>query len=121
MRTDPLLQLVNAVLTDLKAIDITTLNVQAHTTVTDYMVIATGNSGRHVQALADKLHLALEIQEHPPEGIEGDRDQEWILLDLGSVVVHLMQKETREYYQLEKLWAPRWQVPEAPSTFSMAR
>ena len=89
---------------DLKGRDITVLDVAEKSTVTDIMVICSGNSKRHVQSIAE--HVATEAKHAgmKPLGIEGQDTGEWILVDLGDVVVHVMQDDSRDFYQLEKLW-----------------
>jgi ribosome-associated protein len=90
---------------DMKAENITTLNVTEKSSVTDYMVICTGNSKRHVSSIAN--HVANEVKKMglTPFGIEGTRDGEWVVLDMGTSMLHVMQEEQRELYQLEKLWS----------------
>ncbi len=99
-----LLALARGALEDGKAKDLVVLDVQAMTTVTDYMLICTGTSQRHVKSLAENLALAAKAAGHPP-GIEGLDEGEWVLVDLGAVIVHVMQQQTRAFYQLEKLWS----------------
>lgn len=104
-------QLVNLAvktLEDGKAENIQTLDVRKLTSMTDYMVIATGRSSRQVKALAEHVAEAARQIKHRPLGIEGEQAAEWVLVDLSDVIVHVMQAEAREFYQLEKLWeAPR--------------
>lgn len=95
--------LVNA-LEDLKADNIKVLDVSNLTSVTDIMIIATGRSNRQVRALAEKLVETAKENKLPPLGMEGQQQGEWILVDLGDIIVHVMQPAARDYYQLEKLW-----------------
>ncbi len=92
-------------LEDMKASDITVLDVSKITSITDNMIIASGRSSRHVKSLADKTIEAAKGKDIEVIGSEGYQQGEWILIDLGNVVVHVMQPAIREYYQLEKLWA----------------
>jgi ribosome-associated protein len=98
-------KLVVSTLEDMKASDITVLDVSKITSITDNMIIATGRSSRHVKSLADKTIEAAKENGAEIIGSEGYQQGEWILVDLGNVVVHVMQPTIREYYQLEKLWA----------------
>ena len=101
-----LLRQVRADLEELKAEDVEVLDVRELTDVTDYMVVATGRTSRHVRAITEKVALAAKHRGVPPLGVEGEREGEWILVDLCDVIVHVMQPDTRELYQLEKLWSP---------------
>ncbi len=105
MHIDALKTLVIDALEDLKAQDIAVLDVSRLTSVTDLMVVASGTSSRHVAALADNVVQAAKEQGIPPLGIEGESGADWVLVDLGNLVVHMMLPETRQLYDLERLWA----------------
>ena len=98
-------RLITDTMEDLKAQDVQTLDVRALTTMTDYMIIASGRSDRQVKAIADKVIEAAKTRKIRPLGVEGQQQAEWILIDFGDVIAHVMHPDTREYYQLEKLWA----------------
>ena len=83
------------------------IDVSALTTITDYMVIASGRSSRQVKALTARVVEAARDRGVKPIGIEGETTGEWVLIDFGDVIVHTMQPETRAFYQLEKLWDQR--------------
>ncbi|MCY1290920.1 Ribosomal silencing factor RsfS [compost metagenome] len=104
MQNEQLVKLAIAALEDLKGQDITTIDVREKTSVTDFMVIASGTSSRHVKALADNVLEKVKEQGVRPIGSEGLDSGEWALLDLGDVVVHVMQVATRQFYDLERLW-----------------
>lgn len=114
MNNETLKQLVIDALEDLKAVNISVLDVREMTTVTDVMVIASGNSNRHVSSLADSVVMAAKKAGTPPLGVEGAREGEWVLVDLGSVVVHVMQPSVRDFYNLEKLWSSVAEAREHP-------
>ena len=105
MNSEELSELVTDALEDLKGQDIVRLDVSAMTTVTDYMVVASGTSNRHVKALADAVAEKAKAAGHRPSGVEGEDGGEWILLDLGDTLVHVMLPRVREFYNLEKLWS----------------
>lgn len=113
MQTDDLKRLVEATLDDMKARDIVSIDVHERSSVTDYMVIVSGTSQRHVQSIADAVAREAKSAGQQPLGIEGAQAGEWVLVDLGDVVVHVMQAQTREFYQLQRMW-------EAPSTEATA-
>ncbi len=94
-------------LDDGKAVDIRTLDVREMTIITDFMVIASGRSNRQVKALLERVVEAARAVGAEVLGIEGARQGEWVLVDLGGVVIHIMRPEAREFYQLEKLWGAR--------------
>lgn len=104
METDKLTDLVVTALDDLKGQQITVLDVSSLTAMTDRMVIASGRSSRQVKSLAENVVVRAKAAGLRPRGIEGEKESEWILVDLGDVLVHVMQAQTRAYYQLEKLW-----------------
>jgi ribosome-associated protein len=100
----PLATLVTTALDDLKGQQITVLDVRHLTSVTDTMVVASGRSDRHVRALADTVVETCAQAGVRPIGVEGQKSGEWVLVDLGDVVVHVMLPRVREFYNLEKLW-----------------
>jgi ribosome-associated protein len=100
----PLATLVTTALDDLKGQQITVLDVRHLTSVTDTMVVASGRSDRHVRALADTVVEECAKAGVRPIGVEGQKSGEWVLVDLGDVVVHVMLPRVREFYNLEKLW-----------------
>ncbi|GGJ97231.1 ribosome silencing factor [Pseudomonas matsuisoli] len=104
MQNEQLVQLAIAALEDMKAQDITTIDVRGKTSVTDFMVIASGTSGRHVKSMAESVIEKVKGEGVRPLGSEGLDGGEWALLDLGDVVVHVMQTATRQFYDLERLW-----------------
>ena len=99
-----LLHTVRAALDALKALDVICLDVREKTSVTDTFVIASGTSTRHVKAIADALVQSAKRIGVPPLGCEGEREGEWILVDLGDVVAHIMLPQIRAFYALERLW-----------------
>ena len=105
MNSEELSELVVEALEELKGNDIVRLDVRDLTTVTDYMVVASGTSNRHVKALADAVAEKAKKAGHRPTGIEGEDGSEWVLLDLGDTLVHVMLPRVREFYNLEKLWS----------------
>ena len=107
MNSDELCELVVDALDDIKAQDVVRLDVHEMTTVTDWMVVASGTSNRHVSALVDNVAEMAREAGHRPIGIEGEEGGEWVLLDLQDVLVHVMLPKVREFYNLEKLWSIR--------------
>jgi ribosome-associated protein len=105
MDSEQLSDLVVDALDDVKGVDIVKLDVRDMTTVTDYMVVASGTSSRHVQALVDNVAEKVREAGHKPVGVEGEEGGEWVLLDLQDTLVHVMLPKMREFYNLEKLWS----------------
>jgi ribosome-associated protein len=108
-----LLALVMDALEDIKGVDIKVIDVSELTSITDRMVVVSGTSTRHVKALADNVALKAKQAGSPALGVEGAAAAEWILIDLGDVVVHVMLPAVREFYALEKLWSVGGRVEEA--------
>lgn len=101
---DVLLETVRAALDDIKANDVVEIDVHGKTSVCDFMVVASGTSSRHVKAIADEVVRRAKKLDCQPLGVEGEREAEWVLVDLGDVVVHVMLPRVREFYALERLW-----------------
>lgn len=105
MQAEALLKLVEDVLDERKALHVTTLDVRGKTSITDYMVVATGTSTRHAKSLCDYVVEKLKENGIQPLGMEGEMGSDWVLVDMGDVVLHVMTGQAREFYQLEKLWS----------------
>ncbi len=101
---EQLLALVITTMDDSKAKNILDIDVREKTSIADYMVIASGTSARHVKALANAVLEKVKENGNKPQGSEGLENGEWALLDLGEVIVHIMQEEPRQFYDLERLW-----------------
>jgi ribosome-associated protein len=99
-------KLVLAALEDMKAVNIKLLDVRGLTDITDSMIVASGNSDRHVRAIADRIIEKAREAGRRPLGIEGSRESEWVLVDLQDVLVHVMLPRVREFYAIEQLWEP---------------
>ncbi|WP_294067709.1 ribosome silencing factor [Silanimonas sp.] len=108
-----LLKLAIGALEEIKAKDLVEIDVRGKTSICDYLLIASGTSTRHVKSLADEVVKASKQAGYLPLGVEGEREAEWVLVDLGDVVVHVMLPRIREYYALERLWTVGDQPPEA--------
>ena len=106
MKAEEIKDLAIDALDELKGQNITVLDVRERSTITDYMVIASGTSDRHVRALADKVSEKAKASGVMPLGVEDGRAASgWVLVDLVDVVVHVMRPDVREFYNLEKLWS----------------
>lgn len=115
MEVEQLKSVILNALDDVKAKDVTVIDVRDRTSVTDYMVIASGTSNRHVKSLADNVVLEAKKHGQRPLGAEGEPGSDWILVDLGEVVVHVMLPATREFYDLERFWR---ESPDASSAMA---
>ncbi|HEV7606929.1 MAG TPA: ribosome silencing factor [Steroidobacteraceae bacterium] len=123
-----LLRIVNAALDDMKAVNVKVMDVRHLTDITDIVVIASGNSDRHVKSIADRVTQLAKQNDFRPIGVEGATAGEWVLVDLNDVVVHVMLPRVREFYGLEKLWEDvvppaetEVQAPPAPRRIPAAR
>lgn len=96
--------LIVNILDDLKTSDIKVLDVEKLTSITDRMILCTGRSSRHVNSSANNLASELKSRGIAAAGIEGLNNSDWVLIDLGDIIVHIMQRETRDFYNLEALW-----------------
>jgi ribosome-associated protein len=105
MQAEAILKIVETVLDERKGHNITVLDVRDKTSFTDYMVVVTGTSDRHLKSMCDYVVDEVKKQGVRPLGIEGDIGSDWVLLDLGDVIVHAMTTQARGFYQLEKLWS----------------
>jgi ribosome-associated protein len=106
MRFDKLQKVAVAALEDIKARDIATFDVRRQTSLYDTLVIASADSNRQVKALANHVRDKLKEAGATIVGVEGEEGGEWVLVDAGDIVVHVMQPAVRAYYNLEELWAP---------------
>lgn len=104
MELEAIKKAVVAALEDIKAKDITVLDVSKLTSMTEYMIVASGDSNRQTRALSNNVQDKLKELGVAPIGVEGEANGEWVLVDFGSIVVHIMQPAVREHYSLEELW-----------------
>ncbi|PJK09834.1 ribosome silencing factor [Lysobacteraceae bacterium NML08-0793] len=101
---DVLLKTARDAVENLKAQDVVALDVRGKSSVCDHMVICSGTSTRHVKAIADEVVRFAKKLNYQPLGVEGEQEAEWVLVDLGDVLVHVMLPRVREFYALERLW-----------------
>jgi ribosome-associated protein len=111
--TSPVPGLVQAALEDMKAVNVKVMDVRGLTDIADTLIIASGNSDRHVRSIADRVVQSAKAAGYRPFGVEGARDGEWALVDLHDVIVHVMLPRVREFYGLERLWGTA-ETPVAP-------
>lgn len=104
METAALRDLVVKTLEDMKARDIEILDVRDKTSITDIMILASGTSDRHVKSTAEAVAFQAKLAGEAPLGVEGVQEGEWALIDLNSIVVHVMLPKVRDFYQIERLW-----------------
>ncbi len=109
---DVLLRHVLTAVEELKAKDVVDIDVRGKTSVCDFMVVASGTSTRHVKSIADEVVRHAKKLDVMPLGVEGEREAEWVLVDLGDVIVHVMLPRVREFYALERLWTVGDQPPD---------
>jgi ribosome-associated protein len=114
-RVSPLQQAVTTALDDMKAVNVRVLDVRGLTDIADTMVIASGNSDRHVRSIAERVVENAKAAGFRPLGSEGARDGEWVLVDLQDILVHVMLPRVREFYALERLWEPAAAPARAPA------
>jgi len=119
-RASPLQETVTAALEDMKAVNVRVLDVRGLTDIADTMIIACGNSDRHVRSIAERVVEKAKEMGVRPLGTEGARDGEWVLVDLQDIVVHVMLPRVREFYALERLWDRGATAAAAPSLAAAA-
>ena len=112
MQGGTLLSVAQDALDDLKAVEPVVLDVRSLSSVMDYLIVASGTSSRHVKSLADNVLMKAKDQGVRPLGVEGERAGEWVLVDFGDVVVHVMQPAARSFYDLERLWSVQAEQPQ---------
>ena len=105
--TNPLLNTLLKALDDAHAMDVSVIDVRKHTSITDYMIICSGRSSRHVKAVAHQIMEHMKAAGLPPMNNNGLEGGEWALVDFGDFIVHVMQPETRAFYNLDGLWHER--------------
>ncbi|PJK07929.1 ribosome silencing factor [Lysobacteraceae bacterium NML95-0200] len=109
---DVLLKTAHDAVENLKAQDVVALDVRGKSSVCDHMVICSGTSTRHVKAIADEVVRFAKQLNYQPLGVEGEQEAEWVLVDLGDVLVHVMLPRVREFYALERLWTVGDEAPQ---------
>ena len=120
-RNSALEKLVLAALEDMKAVNVKLLDVRGLTDITDAMIVASGNSDRHVRAIAERVLEKTREAGRRPLGVEGTRDNEWVLVDLQDVLVHVMLPRVREFYAIEQLWETPVAAAKVPAAKAPAK
>ncbi|TDF42359.1 ribosome silencing factor [Alteromonadaceae bacterium M269] len=105
MQQEQLKTFIKEKIEDLKGRDLIELDVTGKSTITDTLLICSGNSKRHVASIADNIVISAKQEGIQPLNVEGQDTGEWVLVDFGEIIVHVMQDDTRDFYQLEKLWS----------------
>ena len=105
MNSEAVTQMAVKALDDMKGVDLAVIDIIGKSSIADAMIVVTGTSQRHVRSLAESVRLSAKEANHPPLGVEGGDSSDWVLVDLGDVIVHVMTEEKREFYSLEKLWS----------------
>ena len=105
MNSKAVIDLAVTALEDMKGVDMAVIDIIGKSSIADAMIVVTGTSQRHVKSLAESVRLSAKEANHPPLGVEGADSSDWVLVDLGDVIVHVMTEEKREFYSLEKLWS----------------
>ena len=108
--SEALKNLVIEALEDVKGLQVVALDVEEQTDITDFMIVATGKSGRQVKALTDSVIINAKAAGYVVKGVEGSDTAEWVLIDLGDVICHVMLPKLREFYGLERLWSINFKV-----------
>lgn len=105
MTSEQLKDLALTAIEDLKGQDVVVLDVKKQADFTDYMIVVSGTSDRHLKAMSNEVFIQTKRAGFPALNVSGEDSRDWILVDLGDVVVHLMKPETRQLYEIEKLWS----------------
>ena len=112
--SDPLLARITAWLDEAKAEKVVAIDIKRKSSIGDYMVVASGRSDRHVGAIAEQLQAKLKDEGYGRVRIEGRPQCDWVLIDVGDIIVHVFRPEVREFYNLEKMWSA--ERPSDPTT-----